>query len=177
MEPREPATETAVIVTLPSAEDAVARHRERYDPAAAWGVPAHVTVLYPFVPPAQVDDRVLEVLRSVVASVPRFRATCRRTGWFADDVLWLDPQPADPFRALTTALVEAFPGHLPYGGEYDDVVPHLTVAQDAGPARLREVESDVIRHLPFAVTVSEAELWRGTSAAASWEQVATFPLG
>jgi hypothetical protein len=101
-------TQTAVIVTVPSAEDAVAEHRRRYDPAAGWGVPAHVTILYPFVPPSEINGRVMETLRAAIGSLPRFEAGCNTTGWFGTDVLWLDPQPADPFRALTTAVVDAF---------------------------------------------------------------------
>ena len=53
-----PATETALLVEVPAADAAVARHREILDLAAGWGVPAHLTVLYPFVPPAQLDDDV-----------------------------------------------------------------------------------------------------------------------
>ena len=173
----EVATQSAVIVTVPSAEDAVAAHRARYDPAAGWGVPAHVTILYPFVPPSEIRAPVIERLRAATGSTPRFEAGCHTTGWFGTDVLWLDPQPADAFRALTTAVVRAFPGYLPYAGEYDDVVPHVTVAQGVEAARLREVEREVRRHLPINFLVTAAELWRGTLAADSWERVAALPLG
>lgn len=170
------ATQTAVIVTVPSAERAVAEHRGLYDPAATWGVPAHVTILYPFVPPSEVNARVIETLRAAIRSIPRFEVVCHTTGWFDTDVLWLDPQPADPFEALTTAVVHAFPGYLPYGGEYDEVVPHVTVAHRDGAVHLREVERQVRRHLPIEISVTAAELWRGTFAAASWERVAALPL-
>ena len=53
------ATQSAVIVAIPEAEAAVAALRLRLDPAAAWGVPAHVTVLYPFLPPDEIDGRAL----------------------------------------------------------------------------------------------------------------------
>lgn len=173
----EDATQTAVIVTVPAAEDAVAAHRGRYDPSAGWGVPAHVTILYPFVPPSQINARVIERLRAAIGSTPRFEAGCHTTGWFGTDVLWLDPQPADAFRALTTAVVRAFPGYPPYAGEYDDVVPHLTVAHGVEAVRLREVEREVRRHLPINFLVTAAELWRGTLTADSWERVAALPLG
>jgi hypothetical protein len=45
----------AVSVARPrqtAGEPAVSRHRARLDRAAAWGVPAHVTILYPFVTPS-----------------------------------------------------------------------------------------------------------------------------
>jgi len=35
-------------------------HRAHLDMAASWGVPAHVSVVHPFVPPADVDDATAE---------------------------------------------------------------------------------------------------------------------
>jgi len=107
------ATETAVVVAVPEAEPVVGSWRNELDPAAAWGVPAHVTVLYPFVPPPQLRIETVETLRSTVASVPAFRVTFAETGWFGDDVLWLAPEPAGSLRALTAAVWRAFPRHLP----------------------------------------------------------------
>src|SRR5215471_17626442 len=37
--------------------------RDRYDPSAAAGVPAHITLLYPFKHPDEVDHAALEDLR------------------------------------------------------------------------------------------------------------------
>ncbi|WP_285683584.1 hypothetical protein [Actinoplanes sp. NBRC 103695] len=44
------ALETALIIPVPAAEPVLGAHRSRLDRAASWGVPAHVTVLYPFLP-------------------------------------------------------------------------------------------------------------------------------
>ncbi|MFL5994282.1 MAG: hypothetical protein ACJ736_08210, partial [Streptomyces sp.] len=52
------ATETAVLVLVPEADGAVGKHREHLDMAASWGVPAHLSIVYPFMPPADVDERV-----------------------------------------------------------------------------------------------------------------------
>ena len=82
-------------------------------------------------PAMAIDTQVANTLAAAIASVSRFDATCATTGWFGDDVLWLDPQPSDGFRGLTSAVVAAFPSYLPYSGEYDDVIPHLTVGHDA----------------------------------------------
>lgn len=40
--------QTGLIVRIPEAEPAVRRWRDRFDPSAEAGVPAHVTVLFPF---------------------------------------------------------------------------------------------------------------------------------
>jgi hypothetical protein len=67
----EPVTdsESAVLVPVPEAERVVSPHRSRLDRAAALGVPAHVTVLYPFMPPAAITPSVVEALAAAVASV------------------------------------------------------------------------------------------------------------
>jgi hypothetical protein len=48
---------------------------------------------------------------------------------------------------LTEAVMRAFPEYLPYGGQYDSIVPHLTVAQ-AGAAEHDVAEADLIASLP-----------------------------
>lgn len=54
--PGPPPTESCLRVPVPEADQAVGRLRGRLDSAAALGVPAHVTILYPFVAPAAVTS-------------------------------------------------------------------------------------------------------------------------
>jgi 2'-5' RNA ligase len=173
------ATETAVLVLLPEAEDAVAEHRAHLDVAASWGVAAHVSVVYPFVPPADVDARVLADLAAAVGTVPAFDCSFRRTSWFGDDVLWLAPEPDAPFRDLTRAVVAAFPAHRPYGGIYDDPTPHLTVGELrlGSSAQLAAAESAVREQLPIRTHVDRAVLLAGRPERATWQQIADFRLG
>jgi hypothetical protein len=49
--------ESAIVVRIPETERLVGRFRADLDVAAALGVPAHVTVLAPFVPPASSTAR------------------------------------------------------------------------------------------------------------------------
>jgi hypothetical protein len=44
-----PPTQTAVIAPVPAADSLVDEHRRHLDVAASWGVPAYVSVLYPYV--------------------------------------------------------------------------------------------------------------------------------
>ena len=55
----EPADESALIVPLLAADGALHRWRSALDPSAAQGVPAHVTIHYPWIPLQQVDETVL----------------------------------------------------------------------------------------------------------------------
>ncbi len=119
--------ESAVLVPVPEAELAVGRHRHRLDRAATWGVPAHVTILFPFVAPSAITSATITALADAVGSVTAFDCEFPATAWFGQEVVWLAPQPAEPFRALTRAVSAAFPEYPSYGGGYDDIVPHLTV--------------------------------------------------
>src|SRR5689334_4891443 len=81
-------TQSALIIAVAEAEPAVAAHRERLDRAASWGVPAHITVCYPFLPPAQIDGHVLAGLRQAAAAVPAFFCTLSTVGWFGERVVY-----------------------------------------------------------------------------------------
>jgi 2'-5' RNA ligase len=171
-------SESCILVAVPEAEPAVGRHRAQLDRAAAWGVPAHVTVLYPFVPPDLITDTVIETARAAVAQVRAFYCEFRRSDWFGQDVVWLAPEPAEPFRALTSAVHAAFPLYRPFGGIYADVVPHLTIGDRpaGGPGALRAAEAEVVAKLPVRAHVSCAWLMTGSQAPASWHPIAELPL-
>ena len=172
-------SESCLLVPVPEAEPVVGRVRGRLDRAAAWGVPAHVTILYPFVLPEAITSGVIELAAAAVASVPAFECTFAQTGWFGEDVLWLAPEPDRPFRALTTALHAAFPRYPPFGGRYLDVVPHLTIGDrpPGGLVALEAAEADVWPALPVRTFVSHAWLMTGTQAADGWRVAAELPLG
>ena len=176
----EPVTdsESAVLVPVPEAERVVSPHRASLDGAAALGVPAHVTVLYPFVPPSAITPSVVDALAVAVASVSAFGCEFSDTAWFGEDVLWLAPRPAAPFLALTRAVCAAFPGYRPYGGAYADSVPHLTVGERpaGGVADLRVAEAAVRPQLPIRAQVSRVWLMTGRPSPGSWRTMAELPL-
>ena len=166
-----------MLVAIPEAEGVVGSFRARLDSAAAVGVPAHVTVIYPFVPPGLIDDAVISALAAAVGSVPAFDATFVRVRWFGQDVLWLAPEPPSPFTALTAAVCRAFPGWPPYGGAYDDTVPHLTVGNDHPIGVLEAAARAIEPDLPFMARITSAWLMQGSERRGSWRTVAELPLG
>lgn len=149
--------ETALVVLVPEAEPVVSRWRLQLDPAAAEGVPAHVTVLYPFLDRARIDDRVLTRLDGIAALWPAFDvrfAACARF----PEVLYLAPEPGAPFRLMTADIVREWPEAPPYGGRFADVVPHLTVGDGADPALLDLAEAAVRPRLPVVSRVAALSL-------------------
>lgn len=171
------ATQSALIIEIPTAEPAVGDLRAHYDRSASWGVPAHITVLYPFLAPAALDTMVLSAVQDVVWSVPRFALALTRIGWFGDKVVYLTPDPPGPLHTLTAAISATF-GILPYAGAHPDDVPHLTVAHDQPLTVLRQVATQVRRHLPIAATADHVTLITGRpEPGRTWQPHTTFPLG
>lgn len=171
--------ESAILVPVPEAEPVVGRLRAELDRSANRGVPAHVTVLYPFVPPEQITAAVIATAAAAVASVPAFDCRFASTGWFGDEVVWLAPEPAGPFSALTAAVHAAFPHYPPFGGAFAEVIPHLTIGDrpEGGPAVLRGAEAQVLPTLPIRTRVSHAWLMTGTQSPDSWRRRAIVALG
>ncbi len=161
--------ETGLLLEVPEAEPLVARWRERYDPVATRGIPAHITALYPFVPPADLDAAVVDRLRAVLASLKPFSFHLTHLDEFPG-VVWLHPEPEDPFVALTRALWTAFPDFPPYGGAFPDPQPHLTVALSgtaSAQSALREQLTAEIENL-LPVTCAATALTVFTSDEEGW---------
>ncbi|HEX4009795.1 MAG TPA: 2'-5' RNA ligase family protein [Solirubrobacteraceae bacterium] len=99
---------SAIIVPVPAAEPVVARWRELFDPSAARGMPAHITVLHPFLPEPQLTGDVLAGLDRLCAAVVPFEVSFARTARFPNAV-YLEPDPSEPIRRLTLAIAERWP--------------------------------------------------------------------
>ncbi|MFF4031241.1 2'-5' RNA ligase family protein [Streptomyces sviceus] len=44
-------------------------------------------------------------------------------------ILYLVPEPELPYRRLTDAIEDRWPETPPFGGQFDEAIPHLTIAQ------------------------------------------------
>lgn len=163
------------MVRVPEAEPMVADLRAQYDAAARWGMPAHVTVLYPWLREGEVNQQVLADLEALALDAVGFDAALSAVGRFAA-TLFLAPTPSSGFSALTDAVWKRWPELPPYGGRFDSVIPHLTVA-DAQPTGVLDAVADEIERggLPVRFSVEALSLFAfdGTR----WVERHTFPLG
>jgi 2'-5' RNA ligase len=167
--------ETALLVPVREAEPLVRHHRHALDPVAPLGVPAHVTVLYPFVPPDDVDQKVCDAIAAVVEGFTQFDFTLRTVNRFPDGVVYLAPDPPEPFVAITRALVDRWPEYPPYRGTYAAVIPHLTVAATNGGADLAALEAELHDGLPIPARADAVWLMEGQPKD-RWAIRAVFPL-
>jgi hypothetical protein len=126
-------------------------------------LPPHVTVLYPS------PCEPLEIAR-VLEPFERFDVTFTRLDRFPG-TLWLAPEPAEPFVALTEAMVSRFPGWQPYGGVYSTIVPHLTVAQ----ASLDDIAVQIEPLLPIG-SLAESVVLYESGGGEHWHEHTTYDL-
>jgi 2'-5' RNA ligase len=162
---------------VPAIEPFMRARTEHYDRAYLSADPAfthaHLTVLGPFLPAP--DAAALAVVGSIAAMTEPVAFTLRRLRTFAGGVIYLEPEPDQPFRALTERLVAAFPQCPPYGGAFPEVVPHVTLDQrsaDVTEASTRALLGDAV---PAACVADRVDL-------AWWEPhgcrlLTSWPLG
>lgn len=164
---------TGLIVRIPDAERAVRAWREQFDPSARAGVPAHVTVLFPFLDESRIDARVCSALTDMFGSHHAFDLWFGSCGRFPG-VLYLAPEPDTQLRRLTEVIADRWPETPPYGGQFTEILPHLTVADGQDDAVLDEIEADLLGRLPFTSHVASVDLM--VHDGARWQERASFAL-
>lgn len=168
--------ETALLIVPPRPVQAFAYPlREAYDQDSFSRVPAHITLMYPFVPPEMVDQAV-ERLKPICADFPAFEITLDRYGSF-EDALFLEPSDSTKILELHRTLTDAFPEYPIYEGEHGiDLHPHLTLARFSDPGEAKDIE------LPpppsFTFHVKQVHLYLGEpEGETSFIPRAVIPLG
>lgn len=170
--------QTAVQIPVPDLEPVVRPRMERMNPDLVPEDPddtvAHITLLAPFVDLTGMTDGVLAELGRFFADVTPFDYQLTGIHTFPGGTVYLSPSPAVPFRHLTHELARLFPEHPPYGGEFDDVVPHLTVPMPEGE-KVAGLEFELGSRFPITTYAREAVLFWWEPGAS--RTVATFPFG
>ncbi|MFE2271018.1 2'-5' RNA ligase family protein [Streptomyces lavendulae] len=168
----EPGT-TAVVIVLPDAAPLLDA-AWRIDPALVRrGVPAHVSLLYPFVPQPALTGRDEEAVRSLAARFPAadllLEEVVTASGFVAVGVPGLQPL-VDAFRAR-------WPGLRPYGGRFGArPAAHVTVAMGADdPAAAARVRAAIGSLLPLRTRAAAVQLVVQTEG--GWQPRFTAPLG
>jgi 2'-5' RNA ligase len=160
----DPVSGVVVRVPLPGPLEGLRRSE---DFAAKVGVPPHVTLLFPFMPAAALTPAIRRALAGIAVTVEPFDVRFAEVGRFPG-IVYLVPEPARPFGAMTDAIAARFPAYPPYEGAFEEVIHHLTLVESA-TASLDEIAAAAQGHLPFTHRVSVMEVlvegpdarWRG----------------
>jgi hypothetical protein len=156
---------SCLVVPVPELEPVVRPRLERTSPTYLFRdsdtgpdrIHAHVTLLAPFAGEGEIDDGMLRELDAFFADVTAFTFRLTAVGEFGGGATYLTPDPSAPFRRLTRQLVGRFPEYPPFGGEYGEVVPHISVPvpEDETPESVR---ADLEERLPITANAREAQL-------------------
>ncbi|MBP6730104.1 MAG: 2'-5' RNA ligase family protein [Microthrixaceae bacterium] len=170
--------QSALIMEVPWAEPVVGPWRRAHDAISHRGVPAHITILYPFRAPDVLDDTVNATLASLAASVPAWDLSLVEVDAFPDAV-WLRPEPDDHLHALADSVWAAFPDCPPHGGQFPALRPHVTVGQDPDPERIdllrRRAAEELATMLPVTGRVDGLSLFV-SGEAGEWARCTVFPF-
>lgn len=167
-----------LLIPVPEAEFVVRPRLERSSPEYlspdADETAAHITLLAPFADLRAVEHGLVSELRELFADVVQFAFRLTEISRFPDGTTYLSPEPAGPFRQLTHELSKRFPEFPPYGGEFDDVIPHLSVSVPEGED-LDKLRFELGPRLPISAHAREAALfWCEPGASRTLE---TFSFG
>ena len=138
---------------------------------------AHISILVPFMPPEQIDAAVLETAGAYFASVQPFEFSLSRIARFPA-VTYLAPEPAQPFIDMTLGLAQCFPDYAPYGGQFDRITPHLTVAKrnrEGVEIAEKELVGLMQTHGPIHSRCNSVVLLENSSG--MWREVRRFRVG
>jgi hypothetical protein len=169
---------SALLIPVPELESVVRPRLARRTPEMvsddAEETHAHVTLLAPFAAREEITEGVLSELQSFFSDVTPFTFALTSVCAFPGGTVYLSPEPAAPFRALTHALFRRFPEFPPYGGAFDEIVPHLSIPLPEGE-RLDQLRFVLAPRLPITAQAREATLfWFEAGNSRSLE---TYPFG
>jgi 2'-5' RNA ligase len=143
--------------------------RDKYATQSSLCFPAHITILYPFMPPKEAEHHHAKIA-SIVERFSPFEVTLE--GYRRFPTAWaLEPVDPAPIVAIQRQLTTAFPDYPPYSGLHGpDLVPHLTIAHFEDP---EPEESIVLPPSPtFTFTVDRLHLYMGPAD----ENVPSIPI-
>jgi 2'-5' RNA ligase len=151
----EPASAVIVRAHLPPGLE---RLRRRSVQNARDGLPAHLTLLYPFVDPSRLDRSVRAAVGAVAArNAPFDYQLVTAARW--PDTIYVAVEPTKPFVALQADLGAAFPKHPIYGEPAGFAfVPHVTVAEGDASEDPRLLDGPVWSSLPRAARAVALEV-------------------
>ena len=139
-----------LLLITPDAEPVVGRWRAEHDVAARYGIPAHVTVRTPFLPPEQWRDPTLSSLERFLPIEMTLARLEDRPG-----ALVVLVEPDDGLRGITEAVGLQWPSLPPHKENRPDLAYHVTVVRTPNDDIRSQAREAIAPHLPLNVTGTE----------------------
>ncbi|MGO1052033.1 2'-5' RNA ligase family protein [Crossiella sp. CA198] len=162
---------TALLILVPAAEPLLDAARAVNPATVRPGLPAHVTVSYPFVP---ITEGLTDAVHALAADTPQIALTLAevvvRPGFLAVT--------APGVQDLADRAGQRWPWLRPYDGRFGERPPtHLTVALGASAAEADRIAERVRALLPIRVSATGLELVERTTRGWQVRLSAPFSAG
>jgi hypothetical protein len=171
--------QTSITLVLEHVDPELAvAHRELYPERIPEHIPFSLTLLYPWLPAAEVTEGELERMRLFFRARPPLEFQLTRVTEFAGLVAYAVPEPDGELRETMRALWAMYPQCPPYGRPGSDPPPHATLTRYANPdnASFEQAKERVEPLLPVNCLVTEVTLQEEYELDRMRVR-ATFPLG
>jgi 2'-5' RNA ligase len=135
---------TVIMIPAPHEVQAVAVPiMRKYAADTLTRVPAHLTVLYPFVDYERLAEAV-PIVREIVSHIAPFEVTLRGFDEFPG-VIFMNPVDPGPIQNIFHQIYARFPECPPYRGQFgNEIHPHMTVGEFTSEGE----QADAMRSLP-----------------------------
>ena len=168
--------ESVILVPILSAPPLLKDLRDRYDSNSLHGIPPHITILFPFKNPDEINEKDIDKLKKIFLRVKGFSFVLKRINTFPE-VVYLEPSEKEKFINLTKEVMKDFPNYQPYEGKFTKINPHLTIGHELGERfneALKNIRKEIEGKLP--IKVKAQEVWLMKSENGRWRLREKFPL-
>jgi 2'-5' RNA ligase len=167
---------TTVMLVAPHEVQAIAVPILRqYAPETLIRVPAHITILYPFVPVEALDEACARLM-DVCAEISPFDVSFKGFDSFSG-IAFMKLADPSPIQAVFHRIFDVFPDFPPYGGRFgNELNPHMTVAEFTNEARQKEAKLPDYDPITFKATRLHV-MYGMPGIALPWITHAVIPFG
>ncbi len=169
---------TTIMIVVPHDLQAIAVPLlRRYAPDTLTRVPAHLTVLHPFVGYERLDEACLH-LQAICAENSPFEITVAGYAQFPGTI-YMPPRNPRPIKRLFHQISQHFPDCHPYRGAFGaEITPHLTVGEFENAEEQCAGWRALPRYAPYTFQVTHLHILYGVEhITLPWITHAVLPLG
>lgn len=151
--------QSAFVIPVPALDGILAEVAARWPARVRAGVPAHLTLLYPFAPAGELTAETIDPAERLFSSSSGPLTASFNRVEIRPGIVLLPPEPAEPLLQLSRRFYQTWPQYPPYGGSYGEApAPHVTVALGASSGEATAIEEITAQRLPLSVDLDSAAL-------------------
>ncbi|MEM7332627.1 MAG: 2'-5' RNA ligase family protein [Chloroflexota bacterium] len=166
---------TGLVIPFPDIEQAIGAYRRAFILPTTFGLMAHLTVIFPFMPRNEMTTAVTETLQALFYQIPPIEYTISGLATFPQ-VLYLEMDDERPFIELIQAVEREYPKYPSFGGQFESIIPHITIAKNE---TISQSEAEFLKNSPQFLPVAGVcrTVWLIEKRGDNYQMTHSFQLG